>query len=225
MAGMIPPRGPHRLERDLATPVAEWCRARGLTVYSEVPCFQRRVDMIGLSPSVDRAASIAVELKRTLTPEVIAQASPLRFVVGMVYCGIGRRPPGRSPLYAALRRDGLGLLVVDGLGAYEALPPRPSVPASAGLAWARVLEHCRREGPSDDAGRPSEPGKGPAQAVLRAVRRYLAQHPFAEWDEIHERVTSHYRRPETMLRGMARLDPELELPLFRGAALVTGSPR
>lgn len=141
-----------RLEADLALPIADWCRTLGLTVYGEVPCYGRRVDMFALSDPPHPERSVAVELKLGLNERVIEQAEPLTAVVARVYCAVAHRPRRRTALLRRCRDAGIGVLMIDGLGVHEALPPGRAPLAPLGYGWSRVVAWCESAGPSDVAG-------------------------------------------------------------------------
>lgn len=190
------------LERDLSGPVVAWLRAKGMRVYTEVPCQGRGVDVVGVDASGDMTA---VELKPALTNRVVRQAFQARIFARWCYCAVSRTP--RS-LARAIELE-LGVLVVKGGQVVEVARPFGS-----DQRWPRQVEKVARwcSGPEPDSpgGTPSLAGDGPAVQCKARVDRYLAAHPGASWREIFENVPNHYQSARSMQGALGKVDNRLD---------------
>lgn len=181
-------------ECDLAKPVMQWLESRGFTPFGEVPWYNRAIDIVGIS-----AESVeAVELKCSLTKQVISQALLNQLTAHKSWCAVGTRPrkfDGRLKL-------GVGLLsVVD--GSVEVLVEaqlRPDLTSENRVRQIRGA--CHHKQPHGEAGLPTMRGIGPAQFVFDAVEKYLESHPAAKWDEIFNAVPNHYAHARSMQGAM-----------------------
>lgn len=184
-------------EADLAKPVANWLRQQGYVVYAEIPCLSRCVDFIGLRNS----DIICVELKKSLTTKqpkrarnytspVLYQARSCQLITPTVYVAVATKPRVNS--IEACKKKGVGILrVCSESEVIEIVSPRKRF-EPLGYLQKEVKTQCIAFGPSDDAGKPQQAGKGPAQEVGKCVQQYVKEHPKAGWKEIYENVPNHY---------------------------------
>ncbi len=186
----------------MSVPVAAWLRAKGLRVYSEVPCYGRSVDLVGIDGA---GVMTAVELKGSLTHRVVRQAYETGIFARWCYCAVGRTPKS----LARVAELGLGLLVVRN-GAVHELARATHSDATWAAAVKSAALSC--QGPESDApgGIPSLPGEGPAQECLRKVREYLQANPRATWREIWRDVPNHYGNSRSMQCAMGRVNDRVE---------------
>lgn len=181
-------------ESDLAKPVADWLRENGYTVYSEVPFYNRCIDMVGVKDKQLRV----IELKLRYNRNGIRQAHQCQLATEDVYLAVAKKPLARSVKYAA--EAGVGILVVDSKVQIISLPQQKTRVAI--YLQRHLLDNCRCSIPSDEAGLPCMSGCGPAQAVAAGVREYVKCHPRANWREIFENVDNHYSNYKSMAGAM-----------------------
>ena len=100
------------LESDLSEPISQWLISLGFTPYAEIPFPHygpRTIDFIARKNS----ELIAVELKRTLTKEVIHQTYLSDLITPRRYAAVGTLP--RAAGIQRCAELGLGLLsIIDG---------------------------------------------------------------------------------------------------------------
>jgi hypothetical protein len=100
----MPPKNLH--EYLMSTPITEWLKSSGLTVYSEIPWFNRMVDLVGSNGEV----VIAVEMKKSLCYGLLIQCLPLQAATREVYAAVPCVPTKAS--MAEFGRYGIGILSV-----------------------------------------------------------------------------------------------------------------
>ncbi len=189
------PAGKQR-EKDLAKPVADWLRAKGYVVYSEVPFYTRCLDMVGVKDK----EIIAVELKISLTTKLIRQAMIAQIATDNVYVAVPTKPKKSS--IDKCKKYHLGILRVNE-GVEEILKPSESkCKLSSGAE--HLIENAKKTGPSDKAGLPTLKGCGPAQAVAAFVKGYVKEHPKAGWKEIYNNIPNHYSNHQSMACALNR---------------------
>ncbi len=190
------------LEREMSVPVAAWLRAKGLRVYSEVPCYGRSVDLVGVDPA---GVMTAVELKGSLTHRVVRQALECQLIGRWCYCAVGRTPKS----VARVAELGLGLLVVRNGVVHEMVRP-----THQDGRWERQVEKavrfCRGPESEDPGGTPSQAGDGPAVRCRALVDAYLAAHPGASWKEIWQAIPNHYQTARSMQGSMGRVTERID---------------
>lgn len=194
-------------EADLAKPVANWLRARGYTVYAEIPCLGRCIDFIGLRNS----DIVCVELKRSLTTKqpkrarnytspVLYQAHSCQIFTPIVYVAVATNP--RASSIEACKKIGVGILrVCSESEVIEIIPPHKQYEPSA-YYQEEVKTQCIALGPSDDAGKPQQAGEGPAQDCYWRIKEYRKTHPKATWKDIFKDVPNHYTSQQSMYEAM-----------------------
>lgn len=97
-------------EVDLFDPVKDWLEERGYLVYPEVCYGGARADIVATNHPV----VTVVELKTSLSLDVIAQAVRWRGTANYVYVGVPKPQKGFDRyVLNLLRREGVGLLTVD----------------------------------------------------------------------------------------------------------------
>lgn len=182
-------------EADLAKPVADWMRSRGYIVYAEVPLFGRCLDFVGIK-GMD---IICVELKTSLTKYLVRQAYTNQLVTTEVYVGVGTRP--RKTSIDLCKKYGLGILSVKNSTVIVVHKPTLRYEPMSGQR-KRLVDLCKLLGPSDDAGKPQQAGKGPAQDCQQRIDEYRKTHPKATWKEIYLNVPNHYCNVNSLYGAM-----------------------
>jgi len=136
-------------EQDLYKPVKDWLLSQGcIKVYPEVRLLGRIADVIGIGPDL----IIGVELKLSMTENVISQASTLQRVCDRTYVAVLTVP--RDPSRAC--RQGLGILTIIGDGIYVIAESRAAYLRPH--ERARLLQTCSRMSTDGVGGVPSGGG-------------------------------------------------------------------
>lgn len=179
-------------EMDLAKPVADWLRSEGFTVYSEVPYWDRCIDMVGLNDNGVRV----VELKVKYSKIAVCQAIKCQRATSDVYVASTTKPMKKTIQFC--QRYGVGLLRVD---SEVKRILRPHIVTGT---WRNATKHLRDNciEPSDDAGLQYMSGCGPAQAVGECVKQYIEDNPTVGWREIFKYVPNHYSNYQSMRCAM-----------------------
>lgn len=181
-------------ETDLAKPVANWMRKQGYIVYSEVPIFERVVDMVGINGK----DILVVELKLSLSWTVIRQACTSQLVSGKAYVGIATKP--RKTSIEKCKKYGIGILrVTDNV---EELLKPVKLKDIWGFYRDTIIEMTEVLTPSDEAGIPCGGNLGPAQVCYIRVKQYRKTHPKATWKEVYKNVGNHYSNHLSMAGAM-----------------------
>jgi len=189
------------LETDLSQPISLWLTSLGFTPYAEVafPHYgPRTIDIIARKNS----DLIAIELKRTLTKEVIHQTYLCDLITPRRYAAVATVPrPAGIERCAQL---GLGLLsVINGCITVILEPKeRPNINHSENHYPAAIHKLLDAMIPNGVAGRPCRKGEGPAQACYDRVAEYRLQHPNAGWKEIFSALTTHYTDHKSLASSM-----------------------
>lgn len=182
------------LETELANPVMDWLESRGFTPYGEVPWYNRAIDVVGLCGDY----VWAVELKLSLSRQVIAQAHLNQLTVHRSWCAVASRPRTHEKRL----REGLGLLVVSG-GTVEVLvEAQLRTEITSEDRCRRIRGACAYKSPRGEAGMPTMRGIGPAQFVFDAVQKFIADNPRATWGQIFDCVPNHYAHARSMQGAM-----------------------
>jgi len=184
-------------ESDLAYPVAEWLRLNDYTVYSEIPFWNRCIDMVGLAGCGNQVR--VVELKLGYCKGGLLQAKGAQIATEDVWLAVGNNPRPKS--IELCRRYGVGLLKVTNQVEVLLEPIGKMEPLLA--ARIHVVQNCISAGPSDEAGLPCLSGCSPARFVGDLVQEYVRNYPKAGWKEIYINVPSHYSNYKSMARVMS----------------------
>jgi len=179
-------------ESELAKPVADWLRSEGFTVYSEIPYWDRCIDMVGLNDYGIRV----VELKVKYSKNVLQQAIKCQLATSDVYVASTTKPLNKTIQFC--QKYGVGILKVN---SKVELILRPYKVKDT---WRNATKHLRDNciEPSDYAGVPCMSGCGPAQAVGKCVKQYVEENPSAGWREIFKNVPNHYSNYQSMRCAM-----------------------
>ena len=128
-------------EAELIPPVVAHFRRLGFRVFSEVPFFLRRLDLLCIS--TERPEIVAVEAKIRRWQEALDQARQCLTCADFVYVAMAVEHAHRAPSHP-FRELGIGLLAVDGY-VEQVLPARRS-PYRRGEHAHRVCELAYRYG-------------------------------------------------------------------------------
>jgi len=189
------------LETDLSQPVSLWLTSLGFTPYAEIPfphyC-PRTIDIIARKDS----ELIAVELKRTLTKDVIHQTYLCDLITPRRYAAVATVP--RAAGIERCAQLGVGLLsVINGCVTVILEPKeRPNIDHSENHYPAAIHKALDQMIPNGLAGRPCRKGEGPAQDCYDRVADYRLQHPTASWKQIFGALTTHYNDHRSLASSM-----------------------
>ena len=191
------------LETELSQPACEWLVSIGFEAYTEVPGMGTWTDIVGLHEATD--VMLSIELKTSLTRQVIIQASRNQPCYHLSYVCVGTRP--RALSVHRCRRYGIGVLgVYDGKAVVlqDAIMKRkPWMPQLiSSLSYLLNME------PGGVAGNPNLKGVGPAQTCYGLVTEFRAKHPKATWRQIYEAVPNHYCSHNSMSGAMKTVEFE-----------------
>lgn len=178
------------LESDMSPAVSAWLAESGYSVYAEV----EGIDHVGVRWPDKHI--ICVEMKRSLSSQVMRQAHSRFVYTDSVFVCVPRHPKPQS--IARLNERGIGLLV-NGKPVFCPSRTRSSV---YGPYRDRLLEKCRRSTAGGIGGLPTLKGVGPAISVAAAVAAYLKGNPKATWDQIFRDVPNHYCHARSMCGAM-----------------------
>lgn len=179
-------------ETDLAKPVADWLRSEGFVVYSEIPYWDRCIDMVGLKDDSIRV----VELKVKYSKKALNQAIKCQLATDNIFVASTTKPMNKT--IQLCQKHGIGLLKVDSQ-VEIILQPHKVVEN-----WRNATKHLREncDEPSDIAGIACMSGCGPACAVGECVKQYVEENPKAGWREIFINVPNHYSNYKSMTCAM-----------------------
>jgi len=179
-------------ESELAKPVADWLRSEGFTVYSEIPYWDRCIDMVGLNDYGIRV----VELKVKYSKNVLQQAIKCQLATSDVYVASTTKPLNKTIQFC--QKYGVGILKVN---SKVELILRPYKVKDT---WRNATKHLRENctEPSDNAGLTCMGGCGPAKAVSECVKQYVEDNPTVGWREIFKHVPNHYSNYQSMRCAM-----------------------
>ena len=183
-------------ESEMSAPVMTWLQQRGFVPYAEVQHRGYWVDIVGLG----RTQLIAIEMKMSLTKQVIDQAHRAGKFADYSYCAVLSRP--RLSSLIACAGQGIGVLRVKD----ERVMVLVEAKSSSRIVWGftpylgreRIIEALRQRPPGGIAGRPTLKGQGPAQDCARRVKQWRSEHPGCTWAEIYENVDNHYANMKSM---------------------------
>ena len=195
-------------EADLYAPVKKSFKEEGYSVYAEVACNYRGVDMVAEKGE----EQIAIELKLQFNDKVVRQATGNKHYFDKTYVAF----PVKKPIYfnnpdelAKLRESVQWRYAVCqklGIGILEVLP--------SGLVFevleAKQLDEPRRrldlthyiDADDDIGGLPYQRGVSEGYHELEAIKRYVTEHPTASWSEIYQNVSNHYSGAQSMAGAM-----------------------
>lgn len=197
-------------ETDLSLPVMRWLWDHGYTPYAEVPYFESSIDIIGLG--ADRL--VAVELKLSLTKQVIYQANRARSSCDASYVAIASEP--RKSSISKCRQLGVGVLVPRNGRMAEIRRPTWGAPAER---WRNIIMAVLADRPPGGiAGQPTMKGNGPAQECWRRITAYRQTHPDATWRELFENVRNHYAHHRSMQGALRWLAERAGVSIRGGVA-------
>lgn len=179
-------------ESQMSLPVMSWLQQRGRIPYAEVRHRGYWVDIVAIGDMGEEL--VAVEMKTSLTKQVIRQAYMTNLFADYSYCAVLASP--RTSSLAACFGQGIGVLrVQDGRVTVLAEAKNNEPPE-----WNKrpIINALRLRPPGGVAGKPTLKGEGPAQDCARRVKRWRLEHPESTWAEIYTNVENHYANMASM---------------------------
>lgn len=181
-------------EAEMSPAVIAWLRGMGYSVYAEVPSPGGVADHVGVRWS--DMSIVFVEMKCSLTWEVIRQAQYKQLLTPLVYAAV-KSKPRQSSLDKAANR-GIGVWSNGSVILEPNCTTKFDHCYRADTLMGRLLEFCRKAPEGGVGGMPTVKGDGPAIRVASAVTAYLREHPGASWKEIYHNVPNHYAHAASM---------------------------
>lgn len=196
-------------ESDLYPIVKKYFKDQGYTVFAEVACMGRGVDMV----AVKGDEHIAIELKLSFNSDVVWQArqATLHFDKSYIAFPVKEARFFHQPDYYWAQREsiqqrylnmeglGIGMLQVLPSGmVYEELEAKQQKP------YRKLdLQHYV-EADDDLGGLPYQKGVSEGYHELESIKKYVRDHPKANWREIFENVSTHYASHTSLAGSMSQ---------------------
>jgi len=180
-------------ERNLYFPVKNLFIEKGYIVKAEIPHFGSYIDLV----AYDGETVISVELKTTLSKQVIKQAYKDSISSDYVYVAVPTKPRNTEPC----SKLGIGIIKITDESAViilEAQKTRNIFTPSR----ERLIEYHKAQDETIVGGEPILKGTGPAQECVRAVKEYKRNHPNSGWKEIFKNVPNHYSNYQSMANSL-----------------------
>jgi len=215
-------------ESDLYPIIKSYFKKQGYAVFAEVACDYRGVDLV----AVKGDEHIAVELKLTFNDAVVRQAMLGTHHFDKVYVAYAAKKATLFNIddnywalresirhrYDSVERRGIGILQVMPTGwIYEALEPKQQKP------YRKLdLQHYV-ESDDDLGGVPYQRGVSEGYHELDSIKRYVTEHPDANWQEIYDNVSNHYASPRSLSGSMSQWRG-FSLPEFKRTLTAQAEP-
>lgn len=179
-------------EQRLCEIAGEHLRAQGWKVVSEVPYWERNIDLAAMKDG----KVMLIEAKTSFTKRLKSQVFGVSLSAHLAIALVGTTP--RPDAIEWARRTNVGIWRVTPDGKLEVvLEPRPQE-RTCGMHIQRMIEKITRMPESLSGGAPCLKGQGPAHAAEDATAAYRAAHPKATWAEIYANVPNHYSSASSM---------------------------
>lgn len=194
-------------EADLFPIIKKSFKEQGYTVFAEVACMYRGVDMVAIKDD----EHIAIELKTAFNDHLLRQASwnlnhfDKSYVAYPVKKAIffheaddfWKLRETTQSKYLYCERRGIGILQVLPSGViYEALEPKIQKP------FRKLdLQHYV-ESDDDVGGLPYQKGVSEGYHELESIKKYVTKNPSASWQEIFDNVSNHYAHAQSLAGSM-----------------------
>lgn len=194
-------------EVDLFVPLKKHFKSLGYSVYAEVPCFYRGVDLV----AVKSEKHVAIEMKLHFNYDVIRQADTNSIFFGYNYVAFPVKKPvifNKNEDFWKLRESlrkkiemcedwGIGILEILPHGTvFEALEAKYRKP-NRKYDFSQFLEDD-----SDVGGRPCQKGVSSGYYELKLIKAYVLKNPNADWQEIFNNVQNHYCNARSLAGSM-----------------------
>lgn len=187
-------------ERDLCRAAAEHLRADGWKVFSEIPYFERSIDLVGVRDGLVFGIEAKVSFTKRLQSQIMGVSWHTDYAAALV------KTVPRAATIAWAERHGIGIWRVLPGGEIAKIVKERSLRErfgdeacpSSDLIRERILRNVSIASESDDGGMPCVSGSGPAQGVEQLCKAYREKHPRATWEELFANVPNHYSSANSM---------------------------
>ena len=198
-----------KLESDLYPIIKKYFKEQGYTVFAEVACGGRAVDLV----AVKGQEKIAVELKTSFNSDVVWQAYQNRHYFNKVYIAFPvnsarffhqedyfwKQRESIQNRYNNVRNNGIGMLQVLPSGAvYMDNEPSEQSP------MMKIDLQFYSESDNDLGGVPFQKGVSEGYHELLGIKKYVTENPNATWKEIYDNVPNHYSSPASLSGSMSQ---------------------
>jgi hypothetical protein len=187
-------------EQELFDPVKKWLEERGYEVYAEVELPYGRADVV----ATHGAVKCVVEMKTSLTMELIDQAYRWLHLAHYVYIAVPRRKkPIPLIVRNLLREKRIGILTVCPryYGVNHQMPARFNRPTLKGVKWFNWDNYLYEEQKTWVKGGTNNGGHvTPYKLTIKKIQEYLYRR--RDWKsirEILEHCETHYAHPKPSL--------------------------
>lgn len=196
-------------ESDLFVPIKNYFKEQGYTVFAEVACMGRGVDVVAVKGN----EHIAIELKMQFSSDVAWQARQaiLHFDKSYVAFPVKEARFFHQPDYYFKQREAVQRrydnLLSQGIGMLQVLPSGfvyEEVEAKQQQPYRKLdLQHYI-ESDDDLGGVPYQKGVSEGYHELESIKKYVIDHPKANWREIYENVSNHYSSHTSLSGSMSQ---------------------
>lgn len=177
-------------EYKLSDPVREYFEKQGYKVYTEIPIAGSQIDIIAIKNSF----IIAVELKTTLSRQLICQCIRHQKDCNVIYAAVPVNPSSRN--IERYKNNLIGIIKVS--DKVEMVLEGSEHNLFSEDKHTRMLNYCETILPGGIGGMPTQIGKGPAIECAKRVKNYILDNPGTNWKEIFENVHNHYYTYKSM---------------------------
>ncbi len=181
-------------EYKLYEPVKNYFENLGYTVYPEIPIAGSNIDLVARKNN----ELMGVELKMSLTKNVIYQCYRNHLSCDLVYAAIPTKPKNKN--VELCKRRFIGIICVKGEA--EIILEAKAHPYLAPYFRERLLRYCTGIPFEDVGGLPNLKGEGPAQDCYKRVQEYIKVNPKTTWKEIYKSVINHYASVGSMYSAL-----------------------
>lgn len=198
-----------KLESDLYPIIKKYFKQQGYTVFAEVACMGRGVDMV----AVRGEEHIAIELKTSFNSDVCWQArqATLHFDKVFIAFPVNEARFFHQPDYFCKQKDTIQQrydnLESKGIGMLQVLPSGmvyTELEAKQQEPYRKLdLQHYT-ESDDDLGGVPYQKGVSEGYHELESIKKYVIANPNASWREIFTNVSNHYSSHTSLAGSMSQ---------------------
>lgn len=192
----------YKLEKDLFAPLKKYFNEAGYKVFTEVPNHYRCIDFV----AVKGDEQIAVEMKMHFNIQVIRQAGQNVRCFQKSYIAVPTNNPDKfvekyrnHKLMQYVLQYKLGMLLLFKHGNVVEFLEGITQPPHQIYDFSTFEEN-----EFDEAGLPFQKGKSTAFIALDRIKKYVTEHPHADWKEIYDNVQTHYASHQSLRSSMTQ---------------------
>jgi hypothetical protein len=197
------------VESELSKPVSDWLRNMNYVVWSEVPYYCSKIDLVGRKCNAERKCNktvhlIGVELKLKWSKSLFHQCYCRQPAVDAVYAATPISPSDKT--IDKFKKFGIGMLLVSDVAVSVVSFPQQTNRHAIEHYQDKInyhLDHMDSNDIANDvAGKPCIKNEGPAIDCEMRVSEYKKLNPDANWKDIHKCVPNHYSSHLSMASAM-----------------------